>query len=94
MYLEFRLPSGAGGMAAGYTKAAIVKQLNEVCSQYRIEFEDRVTKSYRYRVSFKHSKDYSLFALVWEPKSTYFNYTVWYEDINTEPNPSRYTPKS
>ena len=94
MYLEFRLPSGAGGMAAGYTKMGISKELARVCKQYNIEFEDRVTKAYRYRVSFKRDQDYTLFALVWQPKSTYFNYTVWYEDINTEADPSRYYPKS
>lgn len=94
MYLEFRLPSGAGGMAAGYTKAAISKELKQICEQYNIEFEDRVTKAYRYRVSFKQPQDYTLFALVWQPKNSWFNYTVWHEDINTEPDPERYYPKS
>ena len=93
MYLEFRLPSGAGGMAAGYTKQGINKELKRVCKQYNIDLKEQVTKAYRYRISFKRDQDYTLFALVWQPKSSYFNYTVWYEDINTEADPSRYYTK-
>jgi hypothetical protein len=92
MYIEFRLPSGAGGMAAGYTKMGINKELKRVCEQYKIELKEQVTKAYRFRISFKTEQDYTLFALVWKPKSTYFNYTVWHEPIDTEPNPKRYYP--
>lgn len=92
MYIEFRLPSGAGGMAAGHTKQAIIKQLNSICTTYHIQLAQQVQQPYRFRVSFKQSKDYTIFALVWDIKNTYFKYTIWNEPIETAYNPKRYLP--
>jgi hypothetical protein len=91
MYIEFRLPSGSGGMAAGYTKMAINKALTQTCTQHNITIAEQVTRPYRFRVSFQHPQDYTLFALVWQIKHLYFKYTVWNEPIDSEYDPKRYT---
>ena len=76
MYLEFKLPSGAGGMAAGYTKMSISKSVDRVCRRLAIELDQKLTVNYRFRVSFKQAKDYTLFALVWQPKNQWHKYTL------------------
>lgn len=90
MYIEFRLPSGAGGMAAGYTKMAINRQLKETCAEYNITMARQNTLAYRFRVEFATQQDLTLFALVWQPKNNYFKYTVWHESIETPSDPKRY----
>lgn len=90
MYIEFRLPSGAGGMAAGYTKQAINLALLSICKTHNIIIAKQVTQPYRYRVEFKQAKDYTLFALVWKIKNYNFKYTVWNESIDTAYDKLRY----
>lgn len=90
MYIEFRLPSGAGGMAAGYTKQAINLALRDTCLKHNIIIVNQVTQPYRYRIEFKQPSDYTLFALVWHIKNYNFKYTVWNEPIDTEYDKLRY----
>lgn len=91
MYLEFRLPNGAGGMAAGYTKQAIRKQLTSVSEQYNLTVTKEVTMPYRYRIKLASEKEYTMFALVWNVKNSYFKYTTWHESINSPIDPKRYS---
>ena len=91
MYIEFRLPSGAGGMAAGYIKMAINIAIIQICRQHNITVAEQVTQPYRFRVSFRHPQDYTLFALVWQVKNSNFKYTVWNEPIDSEYDSTRYT---
>lgn len=84
-FLEFRLPSGAGGMAAGYTKQGITKQLKQLTEQYNIRVKRTVQKAYRYRVEFERDQDYTLFALVWVPKGSFWRPELRHDDIDADP---------
>jgi hypothetical protein len=87
MYIEFRLPSGAGGMAAGYTKQAIMRLLTSTCEQMGIEHKRdyiTVTKPYRLRVEFYNPQHLTMFTLKWVPKNEYFRFTIKQDDINSD----------
>lgn len=90
MYIEFRLPGGAGGMAAGYTKQGIVRQLKTVCSQHNIEIVNQVQQPYRFRVELAREQDYTVLALAWQAKSEWFKFKLYNEPITTEYDPNRY----
>jgi hypothetical protein len=70
MYIEFSLPSGAGGMAAGYTAAAIKKDLEIWSKKYDIEFLAIKTVKYTLRVTFADPTHYNFFALTWDQSAT------------------------
>jgi len=65
-FLEFRLPSGAGGMAAGYTRKSILDKVKQFCNQHCIEFTHK-TVSYTLQVRFDDDKYYTFFMLSWDP---------------------------
>jgi hypothetical protein len=69
MYIEFRLPSGAGGMAAGHALSLIRKDIEAWAAKYRIEYRTKIHK-YTYRLCLYSDKDYTQFALTWEPNSS------------------------
>lgn len=66
MYIEFRLPTGAGGMAAQYTYAKLGSNLKAWAEQYQIPYNKKNHK-YTVRVTFDDDKYYSLFAMTWNP---------------------------
>jgi len=68
MYIEFTLPSGAGGMAAGYTKYYIEKAFKEWHEKYQIPYKVK-TQNYRLKITFDNPEHYSFWALTWESKS-------------------------
>lgn len=67
MYIEFSLPSGAGGMAAAYTIQNIRRHLNEWSAKYDVEFLSIKPVKYTVRVTFADQKYYDFFALTWNP---------------------------
>ena len=77
MYLEFTLPSGSAGMAAGYTRHSISRNISEVASEHDIKWKSS-TVGYRYYVQFERSEDYTMFALVWPArvKNSWHQYRV------------------
>lgn len=70
MYIEFKLPSGAGGMAAGYTSQAINKKLAAWAEDYGYSY---TTKYGRYRlwVVFDDPAAYTAFGISWQPWGIY-----------------------
>jgi len=72
MYIEFRLPTGAGGIAAQYTNGIISQNLKEWSQRYDIPYTKKIYK-YTVRVTFDDEKFYDFFALTWQPKSDQFS---------------------
>lgn len=68
MYIEFQLPTGAGGMSAQYANSVINRNLNEWSERYQIEYQSKVHK-WTVRVTFTDEKMYEFFALTWQPKA-------------------------
>lgn len=70
MYIEFALPTGSGGLAAGQFYRELIEQLELWGDRYQIPF---VKKQYKYtvRVTFDQDKHYDLFALTWRPGEHY-----------------------
>ena len=67
MYIEFSLPSGAGGMAAAYIAQQIRRHLADWSERYQIEFTGVKTVKYTLRATFRDPKYYNFFALTWDP---------------------------
>lgn len=66
MYIEFRLPTGAGGMAAQYTNSVLNRNLHSWSDQYNIAYNKKIHK-WTVRVTFDKDEHYTLFALTWCP---------------------------
>lgn len=76
MYIEFRLPNGAGGMAAGYALNEIRKDIEAWAEQHNIPFRTKLHK-YTFRLCLPSDKEYTQFAFTWNPKnasSKYFEF--------------------
>lgn len=73
--LLFSLPSGAGGMAAGITRGAIMTKLNNLKFTYKHK-----TEAYQFKVWLENESDYTLFYLMWEP------YNSWQKPTLIEEN--------
>ena len=67
MYIEFRLPTGAGGMAAGVALNHINIDIDNWVRQHHIKSHRTKLHKYTYRLSLVNEKDYTLFALTWDP---------------------------
>jgi hypothetical protein len=77
MYIEFRLPSGAGGVAAGTALTHINIDIDTWITKFNIENHKTKLHKYTYRLCLATDKDYTQFALTWNPKysaSTYFEF--------------------
>lgn len=68
MYIEFWLPSGAGGMAAAHATGVIRKEIESWASKYNMVYRTKVVK-YTLRLSFNSDQDYVHFQLSWNPSS-------------------------
>lgn len=68
MYIEFDLPTGAGGMAAQYTNSVLTRNLLEWSQRYDIPYNKKIHK-YKVRVTFDDDRYYEFFALTWNPKA-------------------------
>jgi hypothetical protein len=68
MYIEFRLPQGAGGAAAGTALAQIRKDLEAWTIKYSVENYRTKIHKYTYRLSLADDRAYTHFAMTWEPK--------------------------
>ena len=68
MYIEFQLPTGAGGMAAQYTSSLLSRNLTAWSNRYNIRYVTKIHK-YTVRVTFDQDEIYSFFAMTWQPAS-------------------------
>lgn len=77
MYIEFRLPSGAGGAAAGTALTHINIDIDTWVRKHEIAWHKTKLNKYKYRLCLSGDKEYTLFALTWDPKysaSKYFDF--------------------
>jgi hypothetical protein len=75
MYIEFRLPTGAGGMAAGVALKHIRIDIDDWVGRFEIQNYKTKLHKYTYRLCLASDRDYTQFALTWNPRysaSTYF----------------------
>jgi hypothetical protein len=80
MYIEFRLPNGAGGMAAGHAAHVIRKEIAEWADKYSITYKTKVHK-YTLRLCLESDDAYTHFQLSWNPKIyTGDRYSIVYPD--------------
>lgn len=75
MHLEFTLPRGAGGMAAGYRNANLKKRIQAWADQHNIIVVN-YTNGYRCCFEFGKNSDYTLFALSWQIYTPWDEYTI------------------
>lgn len=78
MYIEFRLPTGGGGMGAQYVNWQIRQKLEEWAERYNVEYTTKNIK-YTLRVTFEDESLYSLFALTFilpKEAGSYTNYRL------------------
>lgn len=68
MYVEFRLPMGAGGAAAGTALAQINIDIDNWVRQHSIKKHKTKIHKYTYRLCLSCDKDYTHFALTWDPE--------------------------
>lgn len=70
--LKFHLPSGAGGMAAGFTRGSISKKLRQLADDNKIGKNLKTkTVKYDFKVWLEHDIDYTTFFLIWEPDNSW-----------------------
>ena len=75
MYIEFRLPRGAGGPdQASHALSIVQKKLVLWAARYEVEYRTKVFK-YTLRVTFDSDESYTLFALTWVPDPRHPSWT-------------------
>lgn len=72
--LEFKLPTGSAGMAAGYTRMGINKRLKAVADQWGIKYRTE-TVGYRFYVEIS-DRDLTLLALTWTVENPWHRFTL------------------
>ena len=70
MYIEFRLPMGAGGAAAGTALTHINIDIDNWVRKNNIHQWKCKLHKYTYRLCLASDQDYTHFALTWDPKYT------------------------
>lgn len=76
MYIEFKLPTGAGGMTALHASKYILKRMREWAELHNIKITSEHT-GYRMAFMLENPRDYTLFVLSWQTDSSrWVNYTI------------------
>lgn len=65
MYIEFKLPSGALGMAAQHRANELTRALAVWSSRYGIDYSTQLGKQYTLQVTLDCEESYTVFALTW-----------------------------
>ena len=76
MYIEFQLPTGAGGQSANYALGLVRNKLSAWAEKYSIEYRQKIFK-YTLRVTFDSDESYTLFALTWVPDPKHPSWTTY-----------------
>lgn len=84
--LEFSLPSGAGGMAAGMTGSRIRKMLNDLVARKIIGGFKIKIKKYKLYVWLETDRDYTMFFLSWDQNRSWFKPTLIEKDYLDDQN--------
>lgn len=85
MYIEFSLPTGAAGQAAGHANMIINNHLIEWSNRYQIPYTSKIVK-YTKRITFEQDEHYSIFAMTWNPGKKYPALERWriVSDLNNK----------
>ena len=75
MYIQFKLPSGAGGMAAYHASHHIRKRMQEWADNHNIKIKS-IHSGYNMNFILENDRDYTLFALSWKPYKGWDRYTL------------------
>lgn len=75
MHIEFKLPQGAGGMAAGHFNQRLKKRVKQWAETHNITVIN-YTNGYRCCFEFAKNSDYTLFALCWNVQSSWDEFEV------------------
>lgn len=76
MYIEFRLPQGAGGGTATHALAVLRDRLYNWAAKYQVEHRTKVFK-YTLRITFDSDDLYTLFGLTWVADPKYPSWTSY-----------------
>lgn len=76
MHIEFILPSGAGGLAAGYRSHRLRTQIKAWAAEHNIQVTHFNGQAYRLCFEFAKQSDYTLFALSWNKASSWDDYVL------------------
>jgi len=79
MYLEFPLPQGAGGAAAGMALVQLRQKLVKWSERHNVTYSAKISK-YTYRISFQDDQMYSFFASSWNTEGKY-----WFTPVIKDP---------
>jgi hypothetical protein len=80
MYLEFRLPTGAGGQAAAHANYLLCEKLVRWSERHGVPMR-RKTIKYTLRVTFDDERFYSFFATTWQASNDWQRFRV-ISDLN------------
>jgi hypothetical protein len=85
MYIEFSLPNGAAGQAAGHANMIVNNELVLWSQKYQIPYTTKIVK-YIKRVTFEQDEHYSLFAMTWNPAQKFYALGRWriVSDLNNK----------
>lgn len=75
MYLEFKLPTGAGGMAAHHYNNKLRNRIQAWANQHNVKIRSW-SKGYRSCYEFDRASDYTLFALSWQATNIWDEYSI------------------
>lgn len=64
--LVFKLPSGAGGMAAGMNIRGIIKKMDEWSKKYNIGYSYERVCTHTFEVYLEDTERYDFFCLTWK----------------------------
>jgi hypothetical protein len=82
MYIEFRLPSGAGGMAAQYASSVIKKEIKDWAELHSVDYKTKIVK-YTLRLCLNSPQEYTHFRLSWNPNHRLANNFDLIEPMNS-----------
>jgi hypothetical protein len=66
MFIEFQLPTGSAGMAAGMMLQTIKRELAKWSERHNISYTSKTVR-YTHRVCFDEDKMYDFFVMSWNP---------------------------
>ena len=66
MFIEFHLPTGSAGMAAGMMLQTIKRELAKWSERYNIPYTSKTVR-YTHRVCFEEDNLYNFFVMSWNP---------------------------
>lgn len=75
MHIEFRLPSGAGGMAALHASKHIRDRVQAWAAEHNVKITSAHT-GYRMTFILAEERDYTLFALSWQSSKGWDQYYI------------------